>query len=125
MARHNDIGKWGEQLAVELLVSKGYAICQTNWRKDNFEIDIIAMKGNRIVFVEVKTRTSDIVDPLVAIDRRKMDKMIRAANCYILTYHIPHEYQFDLIFIIGSPESPDAPTIEHIQDAFLPSPRYY
>lgn len=125
MARHNDIGKWGERIAVELLVSKGYAICEINWRKDNFETDIIAMKGDRIVFVEVKTRTSDIVDPLIAIDRRKINKMIRSANCYIQTYHIPHEYQFDIILIIGSPESSTPPKIEHISDAFLPPPRFY
>ena len=53
MARHNDLGKWGEQLAADLLVTKGYAIAERNWRAGNMEIDIVAMKGARVVFCPV------------------------------------------------------------------------
>ena len=56
MARHNDIGKWGENIACDILVGKGYAIIERNWRLNHLEIDIIASKGSRIVFAEVKTR---------------------------------------------------------------------
>lgn len=120
MARHNELGKWGEQLAVDLLVTKGYAIVERNWRAGNLEVDIVAMKDNRIVFVEVKTRSSEFVDPLDAIDRRRVSRIVRAANSYVKAYNIPHEVQFDVIIIIGTPEGGDSPQIEHIPDAFLP-----
>ncbi|MBR6747176.1 MAG: YraN family protein [Muribaculaceae bacterium] len=120
MARHNELGKWGEQLAVDLLVTKGYAIVERNWRAGNLEVDIVAMKDNRIVFVEVKTRSSEFVDPLDAIDRRRVSRIVRAANSYVKAYNIPHEVQFDVIIIIGTPESGNMPQVEHIPDAFLP-----
>ena len=120
MARHNELGKWGEQLAVDLLVTKGYAIVERNWRAGNLEVDIVAMKDNRIVFVEVKTRSSKFVDPLDAIDRRRVSRIVRAANSYVKAYNIPHEVQFDVIIIIGTPESGNMPQVEHIPDAFLP-----
>ena len=120
MARHNELGKWGEQLAVDLLVTKGYAIVERNWRAGNLEVDIVAMKDNRIVFVEVKTRSSEFVDPLDAIDRRRVSRIVRAANSYVKAYNIPHDVQFDVIIIIGTPEGVDSPQIEHIPDAFLP-----
>ena len=123
MARHNELGKWGEQLAVDLLVTKGYAIVERNWRAGNLEVDIVAMKDNRIVFVEVKTRSSKFVDPLDAIDRRRVSRIVRAANSYVKAYNIPHEVQFDVIIIIGTPESGNMPQVEHIPDAFLPSLR--
>ena len=80
MARHNDLGKWGEQLAADLLVTKGYAIAERNWRAGNMEIDIVAMKGARIVFVEVKTRSDGGFDPADAVDRRRVMRMVRAAD---------------------------------------------
>lgn len=120
MARHNELGKWGEQIAVDLLVTKGYAIVERNWRAGNLEVDIVAMKDNRIVFVEVKTRSSEFVDPLDAIDRRRVSRIVRAANSYVKAYNIPHEVQFDVIIIIGTPESGNMPQVEHIPDAFLP-----
>ena len=120
MARHNELGKWGEQLAVDLLVTKGYAIVERNWRAGNLEVDIVAMKDNRIVFVEVKTRSSEFVDPLDAIDRRRVSRIVRAANSYVKAYNIPHEVQFDVIIIIGTPGSGNMPQVEHIPDAFLP-----
>ncbi len=118
MARHNDIGKWGEEIACEKLITEGYAICERNWHMRHYEIDIIAMKGNRIVFVEVKTRSDDYVDPRQSIDRKKIIHMTRSANIYIKTYNIPHEPQFDIILIVGSPDS--GYKLEHIADAFMP-----
>lgn len=120
LARHNDLGKWGERIAVELLVSKGYAIKETNWRMNKLEVDIIAMKADRIVFVEVKTRSSSVVDPLMAIDRTRINHLCRAAAGYIRAYNIPHEYQFDIIIVVGDPASSLPPKVEHIADAFLP-----
>lgn len=122
MARHNRVGKWGEELAVQYLVGKGYAIVKTNWRLKHFEIDIIAMHNNRLVFVEVKTRTNPDDDPLLAIDRRKMMQMTRAANAFVLNCDSSFEVQFDIIAITGNEYKY---TLEHIPDAFLPPLRTY
>ena len=115
MAQHNETGHWGEELACEKLITDGYAICQRNFRIGHYELDIIAMKGNRIVFVEVKTRTNLNSDPIEAIDNKKILRMVRAANTYVTTFDIPHEVQFDIITIVGTP---DNYTLEHIPDAF-------
>lgn len=116
MAQHNETGHWGEELACEKLITDGYAICQRNFRIGHYELDIIAMKGNRIVFVEVKTRTNLNSDPIEAIDNKKILRMVRAANTYVTAFDIPHEVQFDIITIVGTP---DNYTLEHIPDAFM------
>ena len=118
MAKHNQLGTWGEDIACELLITKGHAIRERNWRHGPFEIDIISIKGNRIIFTEVKTRTDNYVDPLEAINRKKIIRMAKSANAYIKFFDLPHEPQFDIILIVGTPES--SYSIEHIPDAFLP-----
>lgn len=117
MARNNEIGKWGEQLAVDKLVSEGYSICERNWREGHNEIDIIAIRGDEIVFAEVKTRSNPNEDPLEAVDRRKISHMIHAGQVYIRMKGIRHQWRFDLFAISGTPASY---TLEHIPDAFLP-----
>ena len=117
MAKHNNTGKWGEYLAQNLLVSKGYAIVERNWRMGHLEVDIIAMKANRLVFVEVKTRSNSEEDPTLAVNRRKIRNMVMAADTYVRTHDLPHEIQFDIITISGTP---DNYTIDHIEDAFFP-----
>lgn len=115
MALHNDTGLWGEDIACEKLITEGYTICERNLRIGHYELDIIATKGNRVIFIEVKTRTNPDNDPLSAIDNKKILRMVRAANAYINAYNIPHEVQFDVIAITGTP---DDHSIEHIPDAF-------
>ena len=58
MAEHNELGKLGEELAVEFLRKNGYEILETNWTFQKAEIDIIAQKENILAVVEVKTRSS-------------------------------------------------------------------
>lgn len=115
----SELGKWGEKLTTELLISKGYAIRETNWRMRPFEIDVVAMKENRIVFVEVKTRSEGEIDPILAINKKKQSNMIKSAEAYIERYKLPHEVQFDAVLIVGTPET--GFTIDHIEDAFYPT----
>lgn len=117
MATHNELGKAGEQLAVEYLISKDYIIRDTNWRCGKMELDIVAERGNRIIIVEVKTRSSDLQMPYDAVDSRKIRSLVRAANAYVNYFNLSHEVQFDIISIIGSHGDY---AIEHIPDAFLP-----
>lgn len=122
MATHNILGKWGEDLACERLVAEGCAIVQRNWRVGHYEVDIIAMRGSRIIFVEVKTRSHRDDDPLDAMDRRKMMRIARSANAYVQMYDIRQEVQFDIFAIRGTPDDYE---IEHIADAFFPNQRSY
>ena len=63
MAKHLRTGEWGEQLAARFLEDKGLRILERNWRFSRAEIDLIAEEGEVLVFVEVKTRTSDYFGP--------------------------------------------------------------
>lgn len=58
MADHNELGKLGEELAVEFLQKEGYEILEANWVFQKAELDIIARKGEILAAVEVKTRSS-------------------------------------------------------------------
>ncbi len=115
MAKHNETGRWGEELAADYLAANGYSIAERNWRMHHYEIDIIAYKGDRIIFVEVKTRTNNDDDPLEAIDKKKTNRLIRAGQVYVNYNRIDHKIQFDLIAINGTAERYN---IEHIEDAF-------
>jgi putative endonuclease len=122
MARHNELGQWGEDLACQKLIADGYAICERNWRMGHLEIDIIAMKGNRIIFAEVKTRSDMESDPLDAVTPRKISHMVSSAKVYLEINDLHHEVQFDLFAINGSPENYK---IEHVADAFEPPLKTY
>lgn len=118
MARHNKLGEWGEEIASRHLLSLGYAIVSRNERIGCYEIDIIATKGDAIAFVEVKTRQIAYEDPVDAVDDKRMRRMARAADSYIRTYDIKFEPQFDVITIVGTPES--GYELKHYPDAFFP-----
>ena len=116
MAQHNELGKWGEQVAYEYLLVQGYTMVERDTRQGHFEIDIIATKGNRIIFIEVKTRSDLKVDPVQSINSRKIGRICAAANSYVKQHKLPHEVQFDIVIVIGNP---DSYTIEHIPEAFI------
>lgn len=123
MAHHNDLGQWGEKVAREYLITRGYTIIEQDTRKGFYELDIIAVKGNRIIFVEVKTRSTGAFDPLEAITPQKINRICSAANSFVIHYQYPHEVQFDIIAITGTHEN--GYNIEHIPDAFVPPLRGY
>ena len=114
------LGRRGERRAEKYLKKQGYTLLERNYIATVGEADLIMSDGETIVFIEVKTRSSEFVDPLGAIDRRRVSRIVRAANSYVKAYNIPHEVQFDVIIIIGTPESGNMPQVEHIPDAFLP-----
>lgn len=118
MARPNELGEWGEEIARDYLRGKGYTVMAENMHVGHKEVDIIALKGDRIIFVEVKTRSSNFLDPVDAVDDKKIRRITRAADSFIRTYDIRHEAQFDIIAIVGTPGGEY--TLEHYEDAFRP-----
>lgn len=119
MAQHNDIGKWGERIARDYLVTQGYAIMSLNEKIGSVEVDIIASKGERVVFVEVKTRASLDYDPIDAVDDKKMRRLCRAADIYVRSNDLKLDPQVDVIAVIGSPEE-GVLRLEHFPDAIMP-----
>lgn len=116
MAKHNDLGKEGEELAMAHLKKLGYKIQSTNFRLGKAELDIIAVDGNFIVFIEVKTRATDVHEnPIEAVNNKKRKMMIDAADTYIIDRNLPYESRFDIISII---KNGNQHTLEHITDAF-------
>ena len=117
MALHNEIGKRGEELAVNLLVSKGLQILETNWHMGHLEVDVIAANKNEIIFVEVKTRSSATWGrPEEAIDQRKMMRCVHAAHSYMRSRNIDYPVRFD-VFAIIIPNSGKA-KVDYFKDAF-------
>ncbi len=118
MAKHNELGKKGEAIAVDFLLEKGYKILETNWRYSRAEIDLIAMDGEILVFVETKTRSHrNHGDPTDAISPKKRMLMMDAATRYMES--IQHEWaiRFDIISVVADDRG--AEIIHHI-DSFSP-----
>lgn len=117
MAKHNELGKEGEQIAANYLCQNGYVILEQNWRYNHKEIDLIAVKGNCLVVAEVKTRgTEDWEHPAEAITNAKIRFLVDATEAYILENNLDKEIRFDVISII--PKGTNW-KIDHIEEAFF------
>lgn len=116
MAEHNDLGKRGEELAVEFLLKNSYEILERNWVFQKAEVDIIARKGNFLAVVEVKTRSSiDFGLPQDFVKPKKIQLLIKAINEYVIGNDLDVEVRFDIIAIHSEAETFK---IEHLEDAF-------
>lgn len=121
MAQHNELGKWGEEMAIRYLQNKGYIVIERDYKVGRMDLDIIATDedGTETIFVEVKTRTwDDVMDPVYAVDRKKIRNIGKCANAYIKSLNLNTEIRFDIITIVGDNET--NMNIEHIEDAFNP-----
>ena len=116
MAEHNDLGKLGEELAVDLLLKADYEILETNWVFQKAEVDIIALKGGILAIVEVKTR-SDIAFglPQEAVKLKKIQLLVKAVNEYVISNDLDVSVRFDIISIVKNGNSF---MTEHLKDAF-------
>ena len=104
MAKHNDLGKAGENAAAAYLEKEDYLI---RHRKDN-----------ELVVVEVKTRSNtEFTQPEDAVDVPKIRRTVRAADTYIKLFQIDIPVRFDIITVVGENGNFE---IEHIKEAFLP-----
>lgn len=114
----NPIAKFGEDKACEYLRKHGYKIIERNFRKGYGEIDIIAVEetkkdGNILVFIEVKTRTSNSFgNPLESITYWKLKTLIKTAQYYKMTHaKLPDSLRIDAIAVtLQNPE-----TVENIE----------
>ena len=117
MSKHSKIGIKGEQVATSYLLNKGYIILHNNWRAGKKEIDIIALKGDIIVIVEIKTRTNyDFGFPEEAVNKKKQG-FLKSAAAYFMQANPQYLYlQFDIISILMDQET--VKEIVHFEEAF-------
>ncbi|MES2544542.1 MAG: YraN family protein [Bacteroidota bacterium] len=116
MADHNDLGKFGEERAVEFLLENNYKILETNWVFQKAEIDIIAQIGNILAVIEVKTRSSiDFGLPQDFVNPKKIQLLVKAVNEYVISNDLDVTVRFD---IIGVQKTPNSFILEHLEDAF-------
>jgi putative endonuclease len=115
------LGRRGEEAAARFLKRKGYRLLARGHDSPLGELDLIAVDGRTIVFVEVKTRTStDAGHPVEAIDPRKERRMTQAALAYLKAQGLlKYAARFDVVAITW-PEKSRKPQFDHYQNAFSP-----
>lgn len=118
---HWDAGRRGEDLALELLLSKKYHLIHRNYRFGKGEIDLIMHSpDNVLVFVEVKSgRTTNSGSPLERIDGRKIRQLQKIALRYCWEFH---QEERDMRFDVVGVKLKEGCTaqLEHIESAFIP-----
>lgn len=117
MAEHNDLGKFGEQIACEYLVRKGFNIVRKNYRSGKGEIDLVtANPVGKYVFFEVKTRKGG-GEPEQAVHKKKIKLLLETIDQYKHENKIEDETFLDILAILIYDNK--APEIEHFEDVWL------
>jgi putative endonuclease len=115
---HNkQFGQWGEDFAVKYLEKKGYTVLERNFRYERVEVDIICRYKDEIIFVEVKTRSSDMMAyPEKAVGKAKQRNMRLAAEHFLEANNLLLPARFDIVALVKG----DKLDVLHIEDAFYP-----
>lgn len=109
-------GKVGEELAAQFLVGQGYTIPNRNYRFGRSEIDLIAVRNNWLVFVEVKARSSSAFGyPESFVDQKKIKNILRAAAEYLHQQNWQGHVRYDVISVDLKKSKPE---LLHFEDAF-------
>ena len=110
-------GALGEDAAAELLRKAGYRIVARNHRCSRGEVDVIAEKGDLLVFVEVRTRaTAAFGGPEDTVGARKQRRVVAAARDYLAQRRGPPKAaRFDVIAVV---DGPAGPALTHFENAF-------
>ncbi len=116
-----DIGKKGEEIAFSFLRRKGYRVVDRNWRCKMGEIDIIAMDGETLVFVEVRSLKMhrNLRTPEESVTIAKKKRLLNAARVYLGKNGLWHrKVRFDIIGVMFEKQGH---RISHEQDIFWES----
>ena len=112
------LGQRGETAAARFLQRQGYKIVARQQENRLGEIDIVAVDGRTVVFVEVKTRASAGESPEEAVGDQKQRRLTRLALSYLRSHGLlEYAARFDVVAVTW-PEGRRRPTIEHFKDAF-------
>jgi putative endonuclease len=113
------LGERGERAAARYLKRLGYKIVFSRHRQRYGEVDIIAIDGQTVVFVEVKTRRdASLGRPAEAGDLKRQGRMTRAALAFLKSHGLlEYASRFDVVEVVW-PEGQKRPEIQHLQNAF-------
>lgn len=121
MSDNYDLGLNGEQIAAGYLEHKGFEILARRWRWGRKEIDLVARRGDLVVFVEVKSRGNEHFAPLeTSVTAGKQRNLVEAANGWLAEHDSGDEqwrYRFDVVLILR-PDNNNLVSVKHIEDAF-------
>ena len=118
MSTSSELGKIGEELAVAFLKKHDHVILEQNYIWEKAEIDIIATKNNRVIFIEVKTRQSPYLsDPALMVPIKKWKQVMKAADFFMKDRNDDFTSQFDIVSVITNK---DYTVINHYDEAFTP-----
>lgn len=112
MSNHIETGKIGEEIAVRFLAKQGFLVIERNYRKKWGEIDVIAKKGEKIYFVEVKSVSRENLSSDVKLESqydvyqaednlhpRKLERLRRVVETYCMEKNIEEDFQMDAIIV--------------------------
>jgi len=96
-----ELGRVGEQMAAQHLERQGYVICEMNYRCTAGEMDIVALDGECLAFIEVRTRRSKkFGSPEESITAAKKQKLIEVAQTYLQEHEsLPLDWRIDVVSI--------------------------
>ena len=111
------VGELGERVAERWLRARGWRVVGRRWRSGRRDLDLVAVHGTTVAFVEVKARRRDAFGgPIEAVGWRKRRELQRSAACWIDRHGAPGQtYRFD---VIGVVLSGNTVRIRHVADAF-------
>lgn len=111
------LGAQGESLTATHLEQRGFSIIGRNVRVGRLELDLLALRDGLLVICEVRTRASRTqVEPVDTIDRRKRERVRRAAELWIHAHgYADHEIRFDAASVVIGPGEP---SLSYYEDAF-------
>jgi putative endonuclease len=87
MAKKDGVGRYGERVALRHVVSLGWQVLDTNWRGTDGELDIVALDGDVLVVIEVKTRSGHgFGHPAEAVTPRKLARIKRLTGQWLTAF---------------------------------------
>lgn len=121
MDSRQQTGKFGEDMAADYLEGKGFTILARNWRSGHYELDIVAVDGDGIHFVEVRTRINPEILPQETVNSAKQRKVVEAAKRFLREEAYQKFSDFEAFFdVIGVTVAGDGTDLEYIPKAFIP-----
>lgn len=122
---NKQFGALGEKLAVKYLKERKYKILEKNYKNKVGEIDIIALDGSEIAFIEVKTRSAQpYLSGRYSVDKRKQFHIMRAASWYMEVKKTSLQPRFDIIEVEVDRSTDELVKIEHFKNAFSQTESY-
>lgn len=121
MDSRRDTGRFGEDAAASFLEGKGFTVIARNWRSGHYELDIVAVDGEGLHFVEVRTRINPEILPQDTVNAAKQRKVTEAARRFLRQPAHLKFSDFEVFFdVIGVTLANEGVDLEYIPQAFVP-----